>query len=268
MGMAKGLAQMGASFIPGVGPIASAAIGAIGGSGKQGSQKQNQNQQTKQTESFNSTNNIDMFDEAIEDESFSQARTSLIPMLQQQMRKAQQPVYGDAQKASYLGNLNELADNAMASLKGSLASSGRLDSGAFETGASDIAREKIGQASSFFSDLPFRERQAQAEQLNPLMNLAAGWFGRAPISTKRTGTNNQTGNSVREGNMTSTGESSMEGPGFWKGFANNLGGAMNQTGQGNLPGMFGGSPSYTPPSAWSAPGGFLTNVRPRGMGYE
>jgi hypothetical protein len=237
MGMAKSLAQMGASFIPGVGPIASAAIGAIGGSGKQGSQKQNQNQTTKQTESFNSTNNIDMFDEAIEDESFSQARTSLIPMLQQQMRKAQQPVYGDAQKASYMANLNELADNAMTSLKGSLASSGRLDSGAFEAGASDIAREKIGQASSFFSDLPFRERQAQAEQLNPLMNLAAGWFGRAPISTKRTGSNTQQGNSTREGTSNMTGTTSMEGPSWLKSFAGNLGGAMNQVGQGNIPSM-------------------------------
>jgi hypothetical protein len=241
MGMAKGLAQMGASFIPGVGPLVSGALGAIGGSGNQGSQKQSQNQTTKQTESFNSTNNIDMFDEAIEDESFSQARTSLIPMLQQQMRKAQQPVYGDAQKASYLSNLNELADNAMTSLKGSLASSGRLDSGAFETGASDIAREKIGQASSFFSDLPFREKQAQADQLNPLMNLAAGWFGRAPISTKRTGTNSQQGNSTKEGTSNMTGTTQQEGPSFWKGLAGNLGGAVLGSSMGKLPGMFGGS---------------------------
>ena len=146
MGFLKPIAQMGASFIPGVGPIASAALGAIGSSGSQG--KQNFNSTQNSTEKSSNTSNVDMFDEAIESPEFSQFRSSLLPFMQQQLKKANQPVYGDAQKAQYLNDLNDLASASMQSLRSSLGATGGLSSGAMAEGMGGIERERFGQAAT------------------------------------------------------------------------------------------------------------------------
>jgi hypothetical protein len=242
MGFMKNIAQLGASFIPGVGPLASAAIGAIGGGGKQGSQNYNSTQES--TQNTNQTNSIDQTQTAIEDPAFAQFRQSLIPMMGQEMRKANQPIYGDSQKAKYLGDLNDLAQASMSSIKSSLGARGALDSGAFSQAATDVESKRFGQAADFFGQLPFQEEQARSQRMNSLMGMATNWAGRAPISTQTTGTNNITGTSTTKGNTNGT--QTQQGPGFLGAFTNSLGGLMgaNVGMPGTVPTL--GQPKYGP----------------------
>jgi hypothetical protein len=218
----KNVAQMGASFIPGVGPLVSAGIGALGSSGKQGQQNYNSNQNSSTTS--NQTQNIDQFNEAIEDEEFSGFRKSLLPMMQQEMSRAQRPIYGDAQKTQHLANLNDLASASMNSLKSSLAGRGVMDSGAFNESAAGIERDRFGKAVDFETNLPFMEEQARSQRMGGLMGMATQFAGRAPISTRSTGTNSSNGTQNTTG--TSTGSQSQQGSGLWNGFLQNMGGLM------------------------------------------
>jgi hypothetical protein len=188
-----------------------AALGALGSSGKQGG--------LKTTQLSTSTQNINQFNEAVEPDYFSNFRQGLIPMFMQQLQKAMgEPVYGDAQKASYLQDLNSSYAGNEAALKSSMARSGRLDSGTFDSALGDLGMSMAGQKSQFFSDLPFKEREAQFARTLPLLQLGAGWSGNAPVSQRITGTN------VTTGNM--SGNTVQEGPSFGRSFASGLGGLM------------------------------------------
>lgn len=222
MGFLKPIAQIGASFIPGVGPLASAAIGAVGSGGKQGSQSYNGTQES--TQKFNQSQNIDQFNEAVEDPAFSAFRNSLLPMVKQEIFKANQPIYGDAQKTKYLSDLNDLASGAMSSLKSSLAGRGALDSGVMSQAATDIENNRVGKATDFFSQLPFMEDQARTQKMQGLLGMSTSFAGRAPISQKVTGTNTSTGTNETKG--TNVGTQTQNGPGFMGAFMNNLGGMM------------------------------------------
>jgi hypothetical protein len=233
--IAKPLAQIGASFIPGVGPVASKLIGGIGGaaadafgsSGKQGQQGYNSQSQAiqDQFQEFNSTDKIDQFNEAIEDKNFTKFRNDLTKKVGREIDLAGEPIYGEAQKAKYISDLNDLAAGSMASLKGNLARTGRLDSGAADIGTSEIEKDRFGKASDFIGQLPFMESAARAERMNPLLGMAAGFAGRAPLSQRVTGSNTRSGTSKTTGttNQTSNGMQTQFGPGFGKAFAGNLG---------------------------------------------
>ena len=194
MGFMKSLigpiASTAASLIPGVGPVASklisglggvasAGLGALGGSGQQSKMTQTQTE-SPETSKF---------------------RNGLFDTITGQIKDAQQPIYGDAQKAGYLSNLNDLANSSMKSLQGNLARVGGLGSGRHYSGLSDIAVNRDKSAAGFFSQLPFMEAQAQSARLDPLLQVGAGLAGRSPIS------------------QTST----MEGPGFLSGLTSGLG---------------------------------------------
>jgi hypothetical protein len=222
MGFAKNLAQIGASFIPGVGPLASAAIGAIGGGGKQGSQNYNGTQSS--TQKIDQTNSIDQFNEAVEDPQFAAMRQGLIPMFQQEMRKANQPIYGDAQKASYLNDLNDLGSGAMASIRNSLSGRGALDSGAMSEAMAGVGRQKFSQAADFFGKLPQMEEESRAQRMGGLLGMGMNWAGRAPISQRTTGTNTIKGTTESKG--TNNGTQTQYGPGFLGSFAQGVGGMM------------------------------------------
>ena len=195
MGFMKSLigpiASTAASLIPGVGPVASklisglggvasAGLGALGGSGQQSKMTQTQ------TESPET----------------SQFRNGLFGTISDQIKSAQQPIYGDAQKAGYLSNLNDLANSSMKSLQGNLARVGGMGSGRHYSGLSDIAVNRDKSAAGFFSQLPFMEAQAQSQRLDPLLQIGAGLAGRSPLSTTST----------------------MSGPNFGSNLASTLGG--------------------------------------------
>jgi hypothetical protein len=136
------------------------------------------------------------------------------------LNKAQQPVYGKAQQAQYLGQLNKLAEGSIESLRSNLARMGGLDSGLMGLGVSNIANERLGKMSDFYSQLPFMERQAQMQNLGNALGMATGWAGRAPISqfTSDSGTESTNQKTTQQGSQM------QQGPSWWKGALTGLGG--------------------------------------------
>jgi hypothetical protein len=273
--IAKPLLQVGAGMIPGLGPIAStlmsgalgvggAALGAFGESGKQGSQKftgqEDSTTDTTQTTNFNKQTDFDREDlteseqnqfsegvdinEATEDPYSAQFRRSLYPQVAGEINRAKQPVYGTAQKAAVLSDLNDLTESGATGLRQALAATGGLDSGSLAAGLGDLETGRLKQAASFYSQLPFQEEQARSARMNPLLNLATQFAGRAPVGninirsgkvgqtgkTKgtQTGSQTETGQQTSVGQQntkgTKSGEQTQEGPGFLKGMAGGLGG--------------------------------------------
>jgi len=222
MSFMKNIAQLGASFIPGVGPLAGAAIGAIGSGGKQAGQTQNYTQ--NQTQNIDQTQNVDQFNEAIENPAFAGLREGLGSMFKQELNRANNPVYGDAQKAKHLSDLNDLASSSISSIKANLGARGGLDSGAFSEAVSGVERDRMGKATDFFSQLPFLEEQQRQQRVGGLLGMGMNWVGRAPISQKTTGTNTTKGTNTSTG--TTNGTMTQNGPGFLGAFTNNLGGLM------------------------------------------
>ena len=212
----KPLAQAGLSMIPGVGGLLGAAVGALGSGGKQGGVSGTQNSST--------TSNINQLNEAIEPDYFSSFRKGMIdPFMSELDRAMNKPIYGDAQKAAYLQDTQDAAGGSMEGLKAAMARSGRLDSGAFDDAAGNIAMKQYGDYAGFLSQLPFMEEQARTAKVQPLLQLGAQWSGQAPVSQRMTGTN--TSNTT--GQMSQT----QEGPGFWRSFASGIGGQMGWNGQ-------------------------------------
>jgi hypothetical protein len=167
--------------------VGGAALGALGSSGKQGS---------------NTTSSTIA---QTEDPAFAQYRQALMPLLTSELSQAQQPVFGDAQKTSFMTNLNNLAQSSMNALRSNMARFGGLSSGRYGAGLTNIQLGKLGQSANFFSQLPFMEAQARAERVQPLLNTALSWVGRPPTST------------------TTTGDTSAYGPSFGSQFATDLG---------------------------------------------
>ncbi len=226
------LLQGAASFIPGGSTLAKlggaalglggSALGALGAGGKQGGSLQDLldiiNQTTKSTGTESSTN----FQEALENPAFAAFREQLIPSVMGEIRKAGQPVYGEAQKAAFMNQLNDLAAASMQKLQSNLAGVGGLNSGRFGAGGANIELGKLGELSKFFSQLPVIEAQARSERMNPLLSLATGWAGRAPLSYKTTGDRTFDSTSEMTGESKRTGTTAMTGPSFGRSFASGL----------------------------------------------
>ncbi len=138
------------------------------------------NQQQSQQSSNTST--------PIEDSYFSDFRKGLVSQFGPLLAKAQAPVYGQAQQAEVLSNLNELANASSRKLLGQLSQRGQGASGAGATGLAGIEGERLRGLSDFFSQLPGRERQAQLSNIAQVLGLGANFAGRAPVGEQQTGT--------------------------------------------------------------------------------
>lgn len=101
--------------------------------------------------------------------------------------KAQQPVFGDAQTASYLQSLNGLANASTQSLASTLASKGVEDSGALAQGATDIQTQKVGNESGFLSQVPFLNTQAMLSNEEGAMGAMGAAASRVPYGSTSTG---------------------------------------------------------------------------------
>lgn len=175
-----------------------------------------------------------------------------MPQIQGAISKANQPVYGDAQKASYLGGLDQLANSSIESLKQNLARAGALNSGRLSQGITDIGLNRNNQASQFFSQIPFLNRQATMQQLGQMFGAATGLISQAPRSQATTQTGTNTGTQEQQYNSKSTTSSP-----WWSGLAQNLLGA-GMTALTGLPMFGGGSVSSGMPndiSSGGIPGG-------------
>lgn len=230
--------------------IGGSALSALGGSGSQGKIKTSQNNQFEQLGSQDSTTisdsqtesvqDINQFNETVETAGDKQFREGLMSQYGNEMNKAQRPIYGDATKAGFLNNLNDLSSAAMSSMRANLSASGAGDSGRLAAGIGDIELGKFGQYSKFLSELPEKEELARRGQVNTLMGLGGQLASLAPRSqritgrttgsSKTTGTSKTSGTYKQGGTSSSTGVQDTQGPGFWRNFIDNLGGFLTSGG--------------------------------------
>ena len=233
-------------------PILLGAGGAAAGglAGKAG-----QKQTSTSNQSGTQSQTTDMLRAALEPEYFDKLRqTMAIPLMSEISRAMTKPIYGDADKAKFMGDLNSLTADAMKTLRGTMAGMGALDSGRATSAATDLMKQRVAQTAGFFRDLPFKEEEARAARLNPLLQMGLAWTGKPPVSEKTTGTVN--------GNWTSTGTNTQEQAGmpFWSGFMNNLSGiAGGMLGGMVQKGSIGKPKTATKPSPGNSSGAWGSN---------
>lgn len=230
-----------APFLPSiVSGVGGAIAGGIGQSGQQGRTRQETEQQRRErtlqeltgTTSRRGTRDINQLAEQFESPEATEFRRGMFPRFEREFARAEQPIFGEAQKAGFLTNLNQLAGAAGDSLKQQLSAAGALDSGRFAAGLGDIEMGRAGQASQFFSQLPFMEQQARSQRLNDLFSGATGFLASGPRSTRTTGTEGfeETGEEQRratgetEGTTTGTTTGTEFGPSAGRSILTNLGG--------------------------------------------
>jgi hypothetical protein len=268
-----------AAAIPLITSVGGAALSAFGGSGNQGGQKTNNIQDltehgtthTNQTQTSTghqtSTSNLSDTQQQqtaganinVEDPLATLFRYGQFANLNNEIKRAQdKPIFGDAQKAGFLNQLNDMSDLSMKSLSGNLAKHGALNSGAFAQGASDLEMNRYGQMSNFFAQLPFQEEAARAARLNPLLGLGAQMAGHGPVSQFTSGSMSGTRNASQTGEVntdsttnltgdtttdkqthgTNQGTTTAQGPGFIKGLFDNIGGGLASGSTFGLGGLF------------------------------
>lgn len=127
-------------------------------------------------------------------------RQSFIPRLHTLLNEAQAPVFGAAQKAGYLNDLNELAGASTQKLKSQLSMTGGLGGGAFAGGLGEIESSRLGKLADFYMNLPFQERAAKQDALRGALGLGMDFTGRAPIGQNTTGSQSSTMESVQKTN--------------------------------------------------------------------
>ena len=205
-------------------PVAAAIplITSLGGAGLTalaGRSKPTTSTTQQQSTSGSSTEDLNRLIEQLEDPAFSSFRSSLLPLVSQALQKSNEPVYGTGEKASYLSQLNDLTNDSIKSLRGSLAATGGLDSGRLSSGITSLLSGRQKSAADFFGGLPFKEAQAKSERQLPLLQLATSWAGKAPISERTSGTSRTSSSQTSTG----TGQSVGSSPGFWGSFGTGLG---------------------------------------------
>lgn len=206
-----------AAAVPALIGLGGSALGALGGSGKQQSQTGTSTSTTSGTQVVTPN----------EPGYFSQARQALLQPFFEQLQKAQQPVYGQSQKAQVLNDVNGLAADSVAKLKTLGGGVGR--SGYFERSLGDIESKRLGTLGDFFSSLPAQESAAQFAKMSSLLGIGSNWFGHAPVG--QTTVSNQSTDQSQSG--------SISGPGFGAGLAGNLGGLA-----GNIFGSWAGGQDW------------------------
>lgn len=161
---------------------------------------------------------------------------------QNMMARASQPIYGDAQKANYLESLNQLADASSKHLASSLAGRGIMDSGAFSAGQTGIEAGRLGQASSFFSQLPFQEQAAQDARQKSALGLSIAAAAAPPTGqTSGSTSNSQSSSDTSSKTTTDPGISGLVSSLAGLGFGATLGGLGSLMGGGSFGSGFGAS---------------------------
>jgi hypothetical protein len=215
-----------AKAIQGAVGLGGSLLGAFGKSGKQGEYAQNSTETSKQHSTYSGEELQDTYQMQgeIEDPLVAQLRYAMLPMLQKELRSAQQPIFTDAQKAQLIQNITGLAEASGSALKAQLARSGALDSGRLAAGLSDIESEKFGQIAGQFSQLPFMEAEARSARLSPLLSLATNWLGKAPTTQFGFGNAKATKSGTADSETTTNRQSTttMSGPSFGKQLAGDL----------------------------------------------
>jgi hypothetical protein len=233
--------------IPAAISLGGAALGALGKGKKQGSQTnefqntQETNTQQSQNSSYNNQSNSTITPN--EDPMFAAFRQMLLPVLADEYQKAQKPLYGDAEKAQFLGEQNALSEAGAKALDSRLARRGALRSGALDMGLGDLEAARQRSTTGFFSQLPFLNEQARSQRTNNLLGMATSFLGRAPVGQTTSGSQSGTAESSAQGKSTQTGSGTSTGanfgPSFGAAFLPQLGGAISSNAAGIAGKLFG-----------------------------
>lgn len=172
----------------------------------------------------------------------AQMQKGMAPQYQNLIAQANAPVYGDAQKASYMENLNDLANSATSHLSSTLAGSGQLNSGQFGKAATGIEQQKFGQESNFFSQLPAMERQAHMQNMMGALGAANGFLSSTPTGNISTGSSSGSSDSSSV-EKSSPGLSGLVGGLMGMALGPMMGGLGGGI-AGGMNGMFGGQGSF------------------------
>lgn len=243
-------------LIPMLGQGLGAILGAKGNSGKQG--QQNNTSTNTQTQHETTSNQFQQgqqgqqqqnamgYSAPVEDPYTQMFRNKLMGNYQDTLQNANTPVYGDAQKAGFLSDLNGLAQGSIHSLKSQLGASGGLDSGALNLGLGDIGRQRDSQAAGFFSQIPFLNDQAKFQKTATLMGLGNQLASLAPHGTFNLGNTSGASSSQAQGSSEgqrdvngqsiSNSQSTQFGPSFGSGLLQSLG---NMAAGGSMNSLFG-----------------------------
>ncbi len=151
-------------------------------------------QQTTDTNRTSSGNRSSQnFTQGTEDPILAGFRELFLGGLAGGLKTAQQPVFGEAQQAGFLEQLNDITNNSFQQIKQKFGASGGLGSGAEEQLTRDVAFNKAGQQVDFFRDLPFQEQQAQLSQILPFLQTGLGFVGSGPTGQFSSGSEQFTG---------------------------------------------------------------------------
>ena len=158
---------------------------------------------------------------------------------QNQYAQAQQPVYGDAQKAQFLQNQNQQEQQGQKALASQLASHGIQDSGATAAGLTSLEGGRQANIANYEAQVPLANRQARQAQESQALGLEMGAAAAPP--TGNISTSSSTGSTSQQGDQTTT-----QTPGL-AGLLTTLGGAAisgltgGMGGGAGLGGLMGGS---------------------------
>jgi len=103
------------------------------------------------------------------------------------LNQVNQPVYGSAQQAQVLNNLNNLANSSISNLQANLARTGGLQSGQLGQGITNIDIAKMGSAANFEEQIPLLNYNAMLQGMGVIGGLGNQFMGVAP----KTQTTNQ-----------------------------------------------------------------------------
>lgn len=149
------------------------------------------------------------------------------------VQQAGMPVFGSAQKSTFLNDLNSNTDASRNGIASQLASRGALNSGAVASSFTNLDLNRNAQISNYNTQTPLLNQQAQQSNLARALTTAGGISSLAP--TGQLTSSSQTGSS----NSTQT-----QSPGFGSLLGGLLGFGLSALtgGSGGLAGLMGQSP--------------------------
>lgn len=175
-------------LIPMIGPLLGGLLG--GGDPDKTTTKQTQEmieQLTQSTTQQSGTKQFDTFDEAVEDPRFAAFRQGLLPQFNQELNRAQRPIFGEGQKAGTLQDINAQFAGISDQLSSQAAARGQLGSGLLPHMELQAQLAGAGQRAGFLSQLPMLEEQSRRQAVGGLLGQGMQFAGRAPISRRQRG---------------------------------------------------------------------------------
>ena len=194
---------------------------------------QTTNEQSQSNSEYNQLSENEGLTMPIEDPLDYLFRQSLYGGLAKEFGKANKPLFGEAEKAGFLSDLNDLAGSSLTAIKGGLSGRGLLGSGFLDRAATDVETNRLSQYGAFLRDVPRLNNESRMKNVTSLLGLGGQFGALAPRgqftsgSASQSGSQNQqsSGSRTTTGNM--TGNTVQQGPSNVMG---NIGGALGAFG--------------------------------------